>query len=142
MGISLNSDILESFGINKSFDVKGAAPLTLAYIGDAIYEIIVRSVIIAKSDAAVTKLHKKTISLVNAAAQKQVYETISEKLTDEEIAVFKRGRNAQSGSMPKNASPADYRIATGFEALCGYLYLSGQETRLIELVKCGIEGLL
>lgn len=142
MGISLNSDILNAFGIDKSFDVKAAAPLTLAYIGDAIYEIVVRSVIIAKSDAQVTKLHKKTISLVNAGAQKQVFEVIKEELSEEEMAVFKRGRNAQSGSMPKNASPADYRVATGLEALCGYLYLSGQMDRLITLLNIGLKDMI
>lgn len=142
MGISINSKLLETFELDKSFDLRSASPLTLAYIGDAIYELIVRSLLIAKTESNVTKYHKKCIQIVNAAAQRQVYEKIKDLLTDEEQAVYKRGRNGKSNTMPKNASPADYRVATGFECLCGFLYLSEQTDRLIELLKIGLDDLM
>lgn len=142
MGVSINSDILNTFGLSKEFDVRSVSPLTLAYVGDAVFELIVRSLIVAGSDSNVTKYHKKCIQIVNASAQRQIFEKIRDNLSDSEMAVYKRGRNGKSYSMPKNASPADYRVATGFECLCGYLYLSNQSDRLLELLKNGLDSMI
>ncbi len=125
------------FGI-KDKDIKSFSPLTLAYIGDAVYEIVIRTVIVEKGNTSVNKLHYHTSSLVKAAAQKEALTVILPFLTEEEETVYKRGRNAKSNTSAKNASMTDYRIATGFEALIGFLYLSGRNERLLELIKIGV----
>lgn len=132
-------------GIKEYFELdmpaaKSYSPLTLAYIGDAIYELIIRMVVVAQGNAPVNKLHKKSSSLVNAKTQAAIAIKIKDILTDEEMTVYKRGRNAKSHTSAKNASITDYRMATGFEALAGYLYLNGQIERLAELIKWGIEN--
>ena len=111
--------------------------LALAYIGDAIYEIIVREHVISKGNRQVEKMHRETVKFVNAAAQAELAEAIQDKLTDEEKAIYRRGRNATSHTVPKNQSVGDYRKATGLEALIGWLYLKGEYERIMELV--GIE---
>ena len=115
------------------------SPLVLAYVGDAVYEIMIRTKVVNEGNAQVNKLHKKTAGLVKAAAQAQMIMALEGELTEEEHAVYKRGRNAKSASMAKNATMKDYRMATGFEALVGYLYLSEQYRRLAELVSLGLE---
>ena len=120
-------------------DPKAYSPLGLAYIGDAVYEIAVRTLVISEGNMSVNKYHKKSSSLVKASAQAGVYDNIKEKLTDEEAAVYKRGRNAKSATAAKNASIVDYRMATGVEALIGYLYLSGRTARALELIKIGLD---
>lgn len=125
----------------KENGIETYSPLTLAYIGDAIYEIVIRSYVISKGDTQVNKHHKRTSNLVKAGAQASMIESLMEDLTEEEVSVFKRGRNAKSVSMAKNASMSEYRRATGFEALMGYLYLSGQSKRMLELIKKGIENI-
>ena len=97
-------------------DAKQYSPLTLAYIGDAIYEVIVRTVLVEKGNAPVNTLHKRASKLVKAEAQKDAFFRIKELLSEEEMAVFKRGRNAKSYTSAKNATIGDYRIATGYEA--------------------------
>ena len=119
-------------------DPKAYSPLGLAYIGDAVYEIAVRTLVISEGNMSVNKYHKKSSSLVKASAQAGVYDNIKEKLTDEEAAVYKRGRNAKSATAAKNASIVEYRMATGVEALIGYLYLSGRTARALELIKIGL----
>lgn len=116
-------------------DIKTYSPPALAYIGDAVYDLLIRTYVVETGNAPANKLHKSTIKLVSATAQAQLYHRIEGKLTEEEMAVFKRGRNAKSFSSAKNASIQDYRIATGLEALIGYLYLSGRTGRLMELLK-------
>ena len=118
---------------------KAYSPLGLAYIGDAVYEIAVRTLVISEGNMSVNKYHKKSSSLVKASAQAGVYDNIKEKLTDEEAAVYKRGRNAKSATAAKNASIVEYRMATGVEALIGYLYLSGRTARALELIKIGLD---
>lgn len=113
-------------------------PLTLAYIGDAIYEIIIRTYVVINTNTKVNKLHRTTSNLVKAQAQSDMVKSLYDELTDEEFRVFKRGRNAKSVSVAKNASVTEYRIATGFEALMGYLYLNNQSERMIELIKKGL----
>lgn len=119
------------------------APLTLAYIGDGVYELFVRTRVIEENEnMPAHKLHKKTIQYVRAHAQSQSITAMLPHLTEEENAVFRRGRNAKSHTVPKNADLMDYKRATGFEALIGYLYLSGQENRLKELMDIAYENAL
>lgn len=137
-------DIFEIIGQQMDLgevDADTYSPLTLAYIGDAIYEIVIRTMVVAKSNMQVNKLHKKSSSLVNAATQADIIKFLmdSNELTDREVAVYKRGRNAKSFTKAKNASVIDYRMATGFEALMGYLYLKGESVRMMELIKKGLK---
>lgn len=130
--------------IGKAFDlpevdIRTYSPLVLAYIGDGIYDVIIRTIVVAKGNSQPNKLHKKTSHLVKASAQSAMIEAIKEELTEDELKVYKRGRNAKSPTVAKNASMVDYRRATGFEALMGYLYLQGQLKRMIDLIKSGLE---
>lgn len=119
-------------------DLRSYSPLTLAYIGDGVYELIIRTILVKKGNCPVNRLHKKASSLVKAGAQSAIMEVIEEELTPEELSVFRRGRNAHSPTMAKHATMADYRRATGFEALMGYLYLKEDYTRMLTLVRMGI----
>ena len=119
-------------------DLRIYSPLTLAYIGDGVYELIIRTILVKKGNCPVNRLHKKASSLVKAGAQSAIMEVIEEELTPEELSVYRRGRNAHSPTMAKHATMADYRRATGFEALMGYLYLKEDYTRMLTLVRMGI----
>ena len=119
-------------------DLRSYSPLTLAYIGDGVYELIIRTILVKKGNCPVNRLHKKASSLVKAGAQSAIMEVIEEQLTPEELSVYRRGRNAHSPTMAKHATMADYRRATGFEALMGYLYLKEDYTRMLTLVRMGI----
>lgn len=119
-------------------DIRSYSPLTLAYIGDGVYELIIRTILVKKGNCPVNRLHKKASSLVKAAAQSAIIEKIEEELTQEEHDIYRRGRNAHSPTMAKHATMADYRRATGFEALMGYLYLKEDYERMITLVRKGI----
>lgn len=119
-------------------DLRSYSPLTLAYIGDGVYELIIRTILVKKGNCPVNRLHKKASSLVKAGAQSAIMEVIEEDLTPEELSVYRRGRNAHSPTMAKHATMADYRRATGFEALMGYLYLKEDYTRMLTLVRMGI----
>ena len=140
VGLSVNG--IDSFFGIEGKDIRSFSPLTLAYIGDAVYEIVIRTIIVEKGNAPVNKLHHKASSLVKAVAQKAAMEKILPLLTEEEEAVYKRGRNAKSYTSAKNASVIDYRIATGFEALMGFLYLMGRNERMLELVKISVNNLV
>lgn len=120
-------------------DLVNYPPLTLAYIGDAIYEIIIRTYVVTHMNVQVNKLHKQTSNLVKAQAQAYIMQSLLEELTEEEVKIYKRGRNAKSVSMAKNATMSEYRTATGFEALMGYLYLNHESERMITLIKKGID---
>ena len=133
---SLVNKIKEGLSL-EGLDPKSYSPLSLAYIGDAIYEIVIRTIVMSAGNMSVN--HKKSSSMVKASAQKEVFEKIEPFLTDEEMAVYKRGRNSKSGSVAKNASMMDYRKATGVEALVGYLYLAGDMDRIIELIGIGFD---
>ena len=113
-------------------------PLQLALVGDGVYELIIRTILVKKGNCPVNRLHKKASSLVKAGAQSAIMEVIEEELTPEELSVYRRGRNAHSPTMAKHATMADYRRATGFEALMGYLYLKEDYTRMLTLVRMGI----
>ena len=125
----------------KEVDIKEYSPLTLAYIGDSIYDLIIKSLVVNEGNRQVQKLHKETSMRVQASAQSKMMRAIQEHLTEEEHAVFKRGRNAKSVSPAKNQTITDYRRATGFEALMGYLYLKKEWKRMLELVKIGLESM-
>ena len=111
------------------------SPLTLAYIGDGIYEIVVRTVIVDEANRQVNKIHKAASNLVKAETQAKMIHLIMDDLTEEEVRIYKRGRNAKAVTRAKNASMSDYRTATGFEALMGWLYLTGQSERMMQLIK-------
>jgi len=128
----------EQFDIQE-VDIKTYSPLTLAYMGDGIYELIVRTILVKRKNCPAHKLHNQASQLVKAAAQSAIIQELLTELTEEEAAVYRRGRNAKSPTMAKNATMGDYRRATGFEALMGYLYLKGEMKRAIDLVKMGFD---
>ena len=127
----------EAFHLEEK-DLRTYSPLTLAYIGDGVYEPVIRTVLVKKGNCPVNQLHRKASSLVKAASQSAMMEFIEPMLTEEEHSVYRRGRNAHSPTMAKHATMADYRRATGFEALMGYLYLKEDFCRIVELVRAGI----
>ena len=135
--LSLSNRIRELFAL-KEVDMKSYSPLTLAYIGDAVYELVIRTMVVEKGNRQASQLHKITTSYVKAQAQAAMIEALEPDLTEEELAVYKRGRNAKSYTSAKNASILDYRKATGLEALVGYLYLSGREERALFLIREGV----
>ncbi|MGN0407777.1 MAG: Mini-ribonuclease 3 [Bacteroides sp.] len=122
----------------KEIDVMTYSPLTLAYIGDDAYDLIIRTYVLNKGNMPVNKLNKMANELVKAGAQSAMMGVIEPLLDAEELAVYKRGRNAKSYTKAKNATIGDYRRATGFEALMGYLYLTGNYVRMVELIKAGL----
>ena len=115
------------------------SPLALAYIGDAVYELAIRTLVMNRGNMQVNKMHKKSASLVKAETQANLAKLLMDDLTPEESAVYRRGRNARSATMAKHATMIDYRMATGFEALMGYLYLMGRYDRVLKLVHDGFE---
>lgn len=117
------------------------SPLTLAYMGDCAYEIVIRTLLVHKGNTHVDRLNKRASNLAKAATQSQIIGVIQESLTEEELTIYKRGRNAKSYTSAKNASINDYRRATGFEALIGWLYLKGEFERMTELIRLGFEGI-
>ncbi|MBE6014859.1 MAG: ribonuclease III [Lachnospiraceae bacterium] len=119
-------------------DINSYSPLTLAFIGDGVFDIIIRTAVVSKGNTRADKLHRSTSAIVKASSQSDMIEAILPYLTPEEEGVYKRGRNAKSHTTAKNASIADYRRATGFEALIGYLYLKDEMDRIMELVKIGL----
>ena len=123
----------------KDADLRTYSPLTLAYIGDGVYELVIRTILVKKTNCPVNRLHKKASSLVKASAQSGMMEILEPIFTEEEKSVYRRGRNAHSATMAKHATMADYRRATGFEALMGYLYLKEDFSRILELVHAGLE---
>lgn len=134
--LELCMQILESFGRKKQ-DSNLLSPLNLAYIGDAVYEVIIRTVVLEEGNTAVNKLNAKARSFVKAESQALFMHALldAEILTEKEKSIYKRGRNAKSYTSAKNASLTDYRTATGLEALVGYLYLEGQTERILELLQ-------
>lgn len=120
-------------------DPKTMSPLVLAYIGDSIYDLAVRTFVISKGNMQVNKLNKHACGLVKAEMQSRMIGFLEPLLKANEEAVYKRGRNAKSYTSAKNASITDYRRATGFEALMGYLYLNGEYNRMMELIREGLK---
>ena len=121
--------------------LRGISSIGLAHMGDAVFELLVRSFLCASGKALNGNLHRATVDLVCAPAQAARAERMLPLLTEEEADIYRRGRNAKSPTMAKNATMSDYRKATGFEALMGWLYLQDEFERLVELVKTGVDGL-
>ena len=132
--------LMEQFQLDDP-DIRTYSPLTLAYIGDGIYELYIRTILIKQGNCQANKLHKRASRLVKAPAQSAMVAVLEPLFTPEEEAVYKRGRNAKSYTTAKNATTGEYRRATGFEAVMEYLYLTGQYHRMIDLIKIGLEAL-
>jgi ribonuclease-3 family protein len=111
------------------------SPLALAYVGDAVLEVYIRNYLVSEGGYKTKELHKRAVSFVNAATQANLLRSIETSLSEEELGIAKRGRNAKSGHVPKNQSMIDYRYSTGFECLLGYLYLLGREERMKEVIE-------
>jgi len=124
------SNLFFSKALTKA-EAKQYSPLTLAFLGDAVYSLLVREMLLKTANRPTNTLHKESIKLVNANCQAEMIKKVLSELTEEEEAIFKRGRNAHSGHVPKNQSDADYRYATGLETLYGYLYLIGDLKRIM-----------
>ncbi|MDE6738616.1 MAG: ribonuclease III [Lachnospiraceae bacterium] len=138
--ITILEAIKRDFGCGE-IDIRTYSPLTLAYIGDAIYDLVIRTIVVERGNRSANNLHKKTVTYVNARVQARMVDALEEELTEEEAAVYHRGRNAKSYTSAKNASIIEYRKATGLEALCGYLYLQGQQERMLYLIREAIAKL-
>ena len=121
-------------------EIRNISSIGLAHLGDSVYEILVRSYLCAHGKATGKGLHRATIELVCAPAQARFAEKILPQLTEEELAVFRRGRNANVHSIPRHASRAEYQQATALEALIGWLYLQGEKDRINELFCVMLEG--
>ena len=138
MGENLTGEIGKAFSLGET-DPSQYAPLTLAYIGDNIYELVNRTELVKKGDLQVQKLHGLASARANARTQARIAQKLTAYLTEEETRVYLRGRNAAVYTKAKNASVNEYHLATGLEALIGYLYLKGEYARLTELLKKGWE---
>ena len=136
--LSLLEKIKRDFEV-KEVDINTYSPLTLAFIGDSIYDLVIRTVIVEQGNRQPQSLHKKKSAIVKAQTQAQFIEALADELDEQEADIYRRGRNAKSYTSAKNASIGDYRKATGFEALMGYLYLMGREDRMLSLIKKAIE---
>lgn len=130
-------EIRETFGIEGK-DVRSFSPLTLAFLGDSVYEIVIRTMVVTKANASPNQLNRRSSALAKAGTQAKLAHLLEAELTQEELAVWKRGRNAHSATRAKNATVTDYRTATGLEALMGYLYLQGRTDRILELLQSGL----
>lgn len=124
------SELIEKLSVKEANQI---SPLQLAYVGDAVYELFIRNYIVSRKKVSVHQLHKESIKYVKAKGQKDILFQIKDNLTEEEWNTVKRGRNAKSGTIPKNADVQDYKYATGFETLIGYLYLLKRFDRLAEV---------
>ncbi len=137
MAAGLNDFINEKFDISSK-DIRTYSPLTLAYIGDAIFDLVVRSVLVNRGNTAVNNLHKKASAIVKAPTQAAIAAAIMDNLTDEEKDIYRRGRNSKPHTKAKNASTMEYLEATGLEAVIGYLYLLGDMDRVCDLIGMGL----
>ena len=131
--------------VNEIFNSKEVrpneySPLALAFIGDSVFDLVIKSVIVEKANCQVNKLQNKTSKIVRATTQALIVDALKDVLTEEEANIYRRGRNAKPYTKAKNASYSEYCKATGLEALVGYLYLKGETERLIALIKTGLEN--
>ncbi|MCI6242059.1 MAG: ribonuclease III domain-containing protein [Lachnospiraceae bacterium] len=140
MSSGIDTYIKEKFGL-KDVDIRTYSPLTLAYIGDGVFDLIIRSVVVGKGNTRPNKLHYRTSGIVKAHTQALIIEYLLPYLTEEEADIYRRGKNSKPQNKAKNATASDYRKATGLEALVGYLYLTDRFERLVELVKQAVDGL-
>lgn len=140
MAKGIDSYIRERFQV-KDRDIRTYSPLTLAYIGDGVYDLVIRSIVVGRGNTKPHLLHEKTSSVVKAKAQSAMVDFMLPEMTEEEEHIYRRGRNAKSVTMAKNATMTEYRRATGFEALIGYLYLTDQTDRMLDLIAIGLAGI-
>ena len=138
--ISLEDSLDSVFGLSSK-DWKLYSPLTLAYLGDAVYEMVIRTICVKRANMQTQKLHRKVTGYVSAKAQAKMMDALAGELTDEEESIYRRGRNSKPYTKAKNASMEEYLKATGFEALVGYLYLQKEYERMNALIAHGIEAL-
>ena len=136
----LPEKIKEQFEI-KDTDINTYNPLTLAFIGDSVYETIVRTMVVSKGNKSVNALAKDKNKLVNAKTQSRIAEILTEYYTEEEADIYRRGKNAKTANHSKSAAYGEYHRATGLEAVFGYLYLTGKLDRCLELFKTALEKL-
>ena len=118
----------------KNIDLQTVSMQTLAFIGDAVYNVYIRCYLASKSNQKTNKLHNDSIKFVSARAQSKTVDMLIDSLKEDEIAVYKRGRNTNISSVSKNADIVEYKKATGFEALIGYLYIKNENERLEEII--------
>lgn len=122
----------------KSQDIRSYSALALAYIGDAVYDLVIRTMVVSQANRPVNDLHRIAVRYVSANAQSKIVQALLDSLTEEEHSIYRRGKNTKPHTTAKNASYSDYLKATGFEAVLGYLYLTDQMERLLYLVKTGL----
>lgn len=120
-------------------DINNISMLGLAHIGDGVYELLTRTMLCSDGNKKVTELHKKSVAIVNAPAQAAAMERLMPHLTADELAIYKRGRNAKVNSVPQKADIGQYHAATGLEALFGWLYLQGKTERINDLYSVCVE---
>ncbi len=123
----------------EEVDMRRYSPLTLAFIGDCVFDLVIRTVVVERANQAPQKLHKKKSDIVKAPTQARMAEVLADEFNAEEEDHYRRGRNAKSYTSAKNAKINDYRKATGLEAVMGYLYMTGQNDRIVDLIKKGLE---
>ena len=134
----MHSDIVQSMKIERPADPLSLPALTLAYLGDTVYDLYVRTTLVETLHLPMRALHLEAAKHVCAAGQANAYRRMADKLSEAEQAAFRRGRNAHSGTVPKHADVRDYRVATGLESLLGYLYLRGEDERIGELMRLAL----
>lgn len=136
----METRITAAFGLDKK-DYTQYSPLTLAYIGDAVFDLVIRTILVSRHDMQTDKLHRMASGVVKAPVQAAMAEALLSQMSQEEEKIYRRGKNANPAHQAKNASRTDYQKATGLEALIGYLYLTDQEERLMALIRDGMEKL-
>ena len=124
--------------LEKNVDLRTLSPLTLAFIGDAVYDLMVREQLVCEANRPVGTLNDEKIAIVRCETQAKAAKALLPMLTEDELAAYKRGKNANALTVPKHASRVDYQTATGFEALFGYIYLKGDEKRLREVFQAAV----
>ena len=133
-GIDLFAELKKEFDL-KEVDIRTYSPLSLAFIGDSVYDLVIRSYVTGNGNTSNNSLHNKTIKYVSAKAQARIADSLKDSFSEEEMTIYKRGKNAKPSSGAKNAGLSEYMKATGFEALIGYLYMRGKTDRMLEIIK-------
>lgn len=136
--MALNQDIINNFN-GKNIDIKTYSPLTFAFIGDDVFDLIIRTIVVSKGNTKPEKLHNESIKYVSAVSQAKMYDAVTDMLTEEEADILRRGRNAKPHSKAKSATSTEYMKATALETLIGYLYLKDEQDRIFDLLKVGID---
>ena len=131
-------DLIQGHYPLTEVELRTYSALAFAYVGDSVYDLIIRTKVVSKGNNRPNKYHQEAVRFVNAKGQTEMMHKIKPYLNEEEITIFRRGRNSKTISAAKNQSLHDYRIATGFEALIGYLYLAGRMERIMELIQIGL----